>query len=243
MLTVIGEGKRDNQGKRRLLVRCVCGAKKSWRKSQFERNISCGCMKRELCRVASTTHGLSGSKIFNVWNHMLGRCNNERNKSWPAYGGRGIRVCARWANSFEAFAEDMLPTYRDGLTIERKNNNKGYSKTNCIWVPLVLQAKNRRTTHRIHTPWGLMIAADAARKIGIGHSGLRKRIASWPKERWFEMPWTPKSGPSRHTKKATTPGKKKAWSATANAVLKESGDEGKAIRIANSVVKKRKGKR
>ena len=56
------------------------------------------------------------------------------------------------------------------------------------------------------------------------------------------MPWTPKSGPSRHTKKANTPARKKAWSATANAVLKKSGDEGKAVRIANYVVKK-KGKK
>ena len=60
------------------------------------------------------------------------------------------------------------------------------------------------------------------------------------------MPWTPKSGPSRHTKKASTPAKKKAWSETANAVLKESGDEGKAIRIANARIAKireKKGKR
>lgn len=56
------------------------------------------------------------------------------------------------------------------------------------------------------------------------------------------MPWTPNDGPKRHTKKATTPAKKKAWSATANAVLKKTGDEGSAVRIANSVVKK-KGKK
>lgn len=186
--STLGEGPRDRSGSKRWEVRCVCGARRLWTNHQLKRNKSCGCKKSELATKQLTTHGLSGSKIYNVWNHMISRCNNERDKSWDRYGGRGIRVCARWTNSFAAFAEDMLPTYRDGLTIERKNNNKGYSKANCIWVPLGLQAKNRRTTQKVQTPWGLMIAVDCARKVGIGHSGLRKRIASWPKSRWFEPP-------------------------------------------------------
>lgn len=186
--SILRESKRTKNGERRWTVRCVCGRRVDWTKRQLQRNKSCGCMQSELATKQLTTHGLSGSKIYNVWHHMLSRCNNERNKSWPRYGGRGIRVCARWTNSFQAFADDMLPTYRDGLTIERKNNNKGYSKGNCVWVPLEMQAKNRSTTQRMQTPWGPMIAADCARKIGIGHSGLRKRLETWPKERWFDPP-------------------------------------------------------
>ncbi len=67
--------------------------------------------------------------------------------------------------------------------------------------------------------------------------------AIYKRHKELAMPWTPSSGPSRHTKKASTPAKKKAWSATANAVLKKTGDEGRAVRIANSVVKKKKGKK
>lgn len=188
MFTVLGEGKRDRWGKRRWQVRCKCGAKRLWSKAELSKNKSCGCMKSKLATKQLTTHGLSAHKIYNVWNHMLGRCNNENNKSWASYGGRGIRVCARWTNSFKAFADDMLPTYREGLTIERKNNNKGYNKANCMWVPLGAQAKNRRTTKRLQTPWGPMIAADCARQIGIGHSGLRKRLVTWPEARWFDPP-------------------------------------------------------
>ena len=186
--SILHEGPRTKANDRRWVVRCVCGRRANWTRSQLRRNKSCGCKKSELATKQLTTHGMSGSKLYNVWSKMLSRCNNENDKSWERYGGRGIRVCARWVNSFQAFADDMLPTYREALTLERKKNNKGYSKSNCIWIPLGLQAKNRRTTQRIQTPWGVMIAADAARRVGIGHSGLRKRMASWPKERWFEMP-------------------------------------------------------
>ncbi len=184
-MTALREAGKDRWGKRIWLAQCACGNKRKLSARQLKRNVSCGCMKSDLARKAATTHGLSKTGIYNVWHHMLARCYNKKNKSWARYGKRGITVCQRW-HTFENFAADMLPTYKSGLTIERKNNNGNYILRNCIWVPLGTQAKNRRTTQRIQTPWGIMIAADCARKVGIGHSGLRKRIANWPKERWFE---------------------------------------------------------
>ena len=75
---------------------------------------------------------------------MRQRCENPKHKSYPLYGGRGIKVCRRWKQSFEAFFADMGDRPSPKMTIDRKNNNKGYSKSNCRWATYSEQRKNVR---------------------------------------------------------------------------------------------------
>lgn len=75
---------------------------------------------------------------------MKSRCSNEKNTRYSDYGGRGIKVCDEWLNSFESFYRDMGEGYKEGLQIDRIDNNRGYSKDNCRWVYRSINARNQR---------------------------------------------------------------------------------------------------
>ena len=90
-------------------------------------------------------HGQSKSPVYRVWLHMRDRCYNPHHKQWKDYGGRGIKICSRWAD-FEAFAEDMGLHPGKGWSIERINNDGDYEPHNCQWATRKIQQRNRRTT-------------------------------------------------------------------------------------------------
>jgi len=110
---------------------------------------SCGCMSsRATAKEDSTTHGMSTTKIYTIWNGMINRCTNHNVKCYKNYGGRGIKVCSKWIK-FEGFYEDMGQLYSEGLSIERKDNDSGYNLNNCIWATIAQQAVNKRNTRKV----------------------------------------------------------------------------------------------
>lgn len=90
-------------------------------------------------------HGLSKTRQYNTWNHMMFRCYRENDKSWKRYGGRGITVYDKW-HTFEGFWDDMKEGYSDKLTLDRIDNNGSYCKENCRWTTQTQQCRNKRTT-------------------------------------------------------------------------------------------------
>jgi hypothetical protein len=105
------------------------------------------------------THRQSGTKLYKTWKSMRERCLNPHNKDWEHYGGRGIGIDdPRW-NDFAAFADDMGPHPGKGWTLDRIDNNKGYSKDNCRWATQTTQIRNRN-----HTKLSPLLAAEIRAK-------------------------------------------------------------------------------
>jgi hypothetical protein len=83
---------------------------------------------------------------YRIWGHIVNRCTNPNNAAWDNYGGRGIRVCAKWRDSFQAFLADVgLRPDGEGLTLDRINNNRGYEPGNVRWATRLQQVHNRRS--------------------------------------------------------------------------------------------------
>lgn len=133
-------------------------------------------------------HGMTQTRIYDTWVKMKSRCYKPTDKNYPNYGGRGIKMEKKWLD-FLGFYEDMGPTYREELTIERIDNNKGYTKANCKWITAAEQAKNKRSVARYSFKGEKLSIPEIADKIGLKRRTLysRIKILKWPLERAFQV--------------------------------------------------------
>ena len=138
------------KGFKKIKVQCVCDCGRIfivlWASLKSGHTRSCGCLKLESDKapnLGTTKHGMSGTPEYSIYKGMKSRCYNSNNKAFEYYGGRGIKVCERWLESFQNFYEDMGPM-PENHSIERIDNNLGYGPSNCKWIPLRDQSKNQR---------------------------------------------------------------------------------------------------
>ena len=177
-LTVIGvERKKDKNGKELIFwkVVCDCGTEKivSPRYVIQGKTKSCGCYKREGFFV--TKHGKSKTRLYNTWSSMVNRCKPGGSSS-KDYGDRGIKVCEEWWD-FEKFSEwAMKSGYTDQLTIERIDVNGNYEPGNCTWIPMELQARNKRNTIYVDYKGKRMPLAEACELACLPYKIVSERI-------------------------------------------------------------------
>lgn len=139
--------------------------------------------------MVERTHGMTGTRVYRVWIDMRRRCQDNTRPEYDRYGGRGISVCDRWNNSFEAFLEDMGEPEK-GLTIERIDNDGDYEPGNCKWATVAEQNRNKRDKSQFEFRGKVKSLTEWAESLGIERSILSGRIQryGWTVERAFTTP-------------------------------------------------------
>ena len=173
--------------------RCDCGKRSVVTASNLRigKTKSCGCLRvasAARATIAATTHGMKNTGIYRVWNSMLNRCRNPSVPQYPNYGGRGIKVCARW-KKFENFFADMgvCPA---GLSLDRVDVNGDYRPSNCRWATQKQQSRNTRKTIWLEHRGVVKSLRDWEDDLGLPKEVIYGRIKNgWTVERAIEAPY------------------------------------------------------
>lgn len=192
-LTVLRLSHIDAKQNAQWVCRCECGSESTVRGFQLTGGTtrSCGCLQREVASMCGNRpRPPSVRKVRsperNAWVAMISRCTNPANKAYKDYGGRGITVSEEWG-CYENFIRDMGSRPSSKHSIERINNDRGYSKENCKWATRAEQSRNHRRNRYIDTTSGRMLICDASRLAGISQLALRSRVdMGWKTEDLFK---------------------------------------------------------
>lgn len=182
-LTVIARGKdkysKKGQRRKYWICECDCDNKTIIEVREdcliSKHTKSCGCSKKN--NGGQITHGMTGTRIHNVWRSMKGRCYNPNNTIYKYYGGRGIKICEEWLNDFQKFYKWAMENgYNDNLTIERKNVNGNYEPNNCKWATRIEQANNKNSNHFLEFNGEIHTIAEWGRITRINQNIIERRI-------------------------------------------------------------------
>lgn len=184
-LTVLSRSAENSSaGKVQWLCKCECGTE-TLVVSQHLKNgntKSCGCRRVEATRqngLNRTTHGMTGTPEYKAWQNLRDRCYNEDAQQFRNYGGRGIRVCERWLNSFENFYADMGPRPSPEHSIDRRENNGDYEPSNCRWATPEEQGNNKRTNVYHELSGAFLTAPQIARQAELSTSTISSRLSRY----------------------------------------------------------------
>lgn len=194
-LLILTDNERKNNTSN-LYCRCLCdcGNEKLIRKSCIlnGNTKSCGCLAKDAHKNRESYHGDSDTTEYTTYTCMKYRCYNPKNHAYKDYGGRGITVCDRWMgkNGYKNFISDMGYKNNPELTLERIDNEKGYSPENCIWATRKAQATNRRTTTKYKYLGKELTLNEWSKSTGIHKSTLYYRVImlKWSIKKAIETP-------------------------------------------------------
>ncbi len=170
-------GKNKNRGLI-WLCKCDCGNFKEIYASHLKNGNTkgCGCLQKpSVTKHSHAIHGKETSEYYS-WNNMKDRCANPKYAHYKNYGGRGIKVCDRWINSFENFFKDMGHRPSEKYSLDRKNNDGNYDPDNCRWATPKEQALNRRNNIRYIIDDESMTIEQMSEKYNINKNTLRTRL-------------------------------------------------------------------
>lgn len=182
-LTILSVVKDDSEmWKTKVLCKCECGNEKVITLSNITngRTKSCGCIRKENGHKQGAnkkTHGQSKTSLYNIYYAMVNRCHKENSTVYNSYGARGIKVCDEWLNDFESFYNwSYANGYKQGLSIDRINNNGNYEPNNCRWVDMSVQSTNKRNTIYLTYNNKTQSMKQWANELGLNYGNFKYRI-------------------------------------------------------------------
>lgn len=148
----------------------VCGKHLAYASTTFK---SCGCLRKNRFYI----DGRSNSQLYKRYKSIKDRCLNKNNKSYKYYGGRGITMCKEWINDFTVFSNWAINNgYKNELTIDRINNNKGYCPENCRWTTIEEQHNNTRKNRNYIFNGEKMTISQISKLCNVNYETLRHRL-------------------------------------------------------------------
>lgn len=194
-LTVIEFAYRDKK-QTYWLCKCNCGNTKVIRGSHLKdgNTISCGCYtKNRMAQMnkANAKHGLSNTRLYRIYHGIIGRCLKPKTNGYKNYGNKGISVCNEWLKDFQNFYYWAINNgYKEGLTIERIDLNKGYEPDNCKWVTPKEQARHTSQNKMITYKGKTRCVAEWAEFLKINYNTLQSRLGKygWSVKKSFTTP-------------------------------------------------------
>jgi|ERR1035437_429057 hypothetical protein len=197
-LTVMEVSHKDKWGKVYWKCKCICGKETQvpYNNLKSGNSTSCGCFHDELAKKNATIHGKYGIRIYVIWRNVHQRTQNKNHPQYPNYGGRGIKLNKRWF-VFENFFNDLNVGYEKhckefgikNTSIDRKNNEGNYCKSNCIWSTQSEQQRNKRNNRLLTFKDKTHTLAEWSEIVGINYGCLRARLKKgWSVERVLTKP-------------------------------------------------------
>ena len=180
--------KGSGKTKIRWLCRCECGNTVVVTTGALRsgRTKSCGCYATEKQRIIGSkrkTHGMAGTRLYDIWRSMKKRCDVKTTEAYKNYGGRGIKICNEWANNYKSFYDWAISAgYKKGKEIDRIDNNGNYEPNNCRFVDEETQANNKRNV-RLYTINGITKSLSQwCKDYDLDYYMVRQRI--------YKLGWT-----------------------------------------------------
>jgi hypothetical protein len=190
-LSIIEEAGQDKHRKRLVKCRCDCGTEVvvNFRSLITGNTKSCGCYHREVIEKVNVTHGMTYTPLYNTWRGMKERCLSSKNINYKNYGARGITVCEEWM-PFDGFMKWAQATgYKDGMTIERKDNNGNYEPDNCTWATMKEQNNHKRSNRVLSYNGRDLTVAQWSAETKISYRTILDRLNSgWTVENALSVP-------------------------------------------------------
>lgn len=177
----------------RWLCKCDCGNEKILKQNNLlsKNTRSCGCLFKEAHRFGNPVHNLYHTRIYSIWKSMKERCYSKKHVGYEKYGGRGITICDEWLgkNGIVNFYNWSIANgYQDDLSIDRIDNNKGYSPDNCRWVDAFVQQNNRSISKFYEYNGEKLTLSQLSRKYNINKTTLMHRLQKYSVKESIERP-------------------------------------------------------
>lgn len=169
-------------GKSKWLCKCDCGNVTEVQRGHLQNGHtkSCGCLTHKPNKN-NLKHGLCNTRLYNIYRGMKQRCYYDKHSHYKDYGGRGITICKEWLHDFQAFYDwSVTHGYDDNLTIDRVDNNKGYSPDNCRFVSNFEQQNNRRDNVYLTYDNKTLSIRDWAKELNVNVKTLyTRKFKNW----------------------------------------------------------------
>lgn len=170
--TVIKRAETNKDNRAAWLCICSCGERftATGKTIRSGGKRSCGCLRKKTAYSQgkrNTTHGDTGTRLYDIWRGMIRRCTSKSCKGYGQYGAKGIKVCEDW-KTYETFRDWAHSNgYASDLSIDRIENERGYEPNNCRWTDAKTQTRNRSNTVKIEYKGELLPVAEVADILGV----------------------------------------------------------------------------